>query len=189
MELVSFVDMVFILLVFFMVTSFSIKNPLKEITLSIPVPENERGRAQILVQLVDETHAFWMDESASEIVFEIENTLGYLSDEKQRDRIMQELVSRDVMTHDQLAEKIELLKKKAYDNPMDNYFVMIRCPNDLPYIHVIKIIKLFSNMTMRTISYGCVAGTLDEIKRCRRIHTVLEPRPDGSQRKNIAIDF
>jgi len=188
-EFVSFIDMVFILLVFFMVTSFSIKNPLEEISFSVPVPEYSPGRAQILIQLIDDRNVFWMDESASQIVAEVEQTLGYLSDERQRDRILEELFSRDVIGYGALRDKIENLKGRAFSNPSERYFVMIRCPNHLPYIHVIKVITFLSNTTFRNIKYGCVGGTLDEIKSCRRIHTLIEKRPDGTMRKNIVIDF
>ncbi|RKY75482.1 hypothetical protein DRQ07_11835, partial [candidate division KSB1 bacterium] len=89
-ELVSLIDLLFILLVFFLVTSFVVRLPLQERNISIPTPENKPGRAQIVIQLIDNNFIFWIDEDASSKVKEIENRMGYLS----RETLNREIVKR-----------------------------------------------------------------------------------------------
>ena len=188
-ELVSLIDMIFILLVFFLVTSFVIRLPFQERGLSVPTPENTLGRAQIVVQLLDERTVFWMDESASETVSEIEENFGYLSAARLRNRILNELINRNVMTYERFMVELDMLRDQANTDPNSRFFVLIRCPNEIPYYRVIEIIAKISDTSYRNIKYGCVGGTLREIRDCRRIYTVVETDAQGNRRKNIRIDF
>ncbi len=188
-ELVSFFDIIFNIFIFSVVTSFVAKIPLQERSLYIPTPENTLGRAQIVIQFIDGNHVFWLDESASELVTEMEENYGYLSDSRLRDQIFIELFSQNILTMQELDAKLSKLRLQANQNPHATYFLLIRCPNEIPYFRVLDIIANISDISFRNIKYGCVGGTLDEIQQCRRIYTVVETDAEGNSRKNIHIDF
>jgi len=188
-ELVSLIDMVFILLAFFLVTSYVIHMPLEERSVAVPTPSNDLGRAQIVIQFVDEERIFWIDESVASIVEEVEENFGYFSPERIKNRIFSELTDRNIFSSIQIEEKLEQLRSRADENPYAQFFVLIRCPNALPYYKVVNLITQLTETTYRNIKYGCVGGTLQEIQQCRRIYTVVEEDSQGRRRKNIRIDL
>ncbi len=188
-ELVSLIDMIFILLVFFLVTNFVIRMPMKERSLSVPTPENTLGRAQIVLQFIDDQHVFWLDESSADIVDQVESTFGYLSAANLRQRILNELVKQNTFSINVVDEKLKALCERASENAYARYFVLIRCPNELPYYHVINVITQLSETPYRNVKYGCVGGTLEDIQNCQRITIIVEDDVQGHRRKNILIDF
>ncbi len=188
LELVSLIDMIFILLVFFLVTSFVMRTPLQETILYIPTPENVLGRAQIVIQIIDKNRVLWLDDSASSIVEQIERNYGYLSETRLRNRIFSALINENILSFSQMQERLTLLCNRADENSFSDYFVLIRCPNEVPFSMVISIISKINDTRYRNIRYGCVGGTLDEIKNSRAIRTAVE-RYRGKIRKNIIIDF
>lgn len=188
-ELVSLIDMVFILLVFFLVTSFAIRLPLQERSLSIPTPENSLGRAQTVIQFIDDDRVFWLDEDATSMVEEIEDSLGYLSRDRLKNRIVTELIRRNTISFNRLDEELEALRMRAEQDTFARYFVLVRCPDEVPYFRVLDVMTKVSNTRYSNIKYGLVGGTLEEIRECRRIHTVMEVDARGRRRKNIRIDF
>lgn len=188
-ELVSLIDMIFILLVFFLVTSFVIRLPMQERSLYVPTPENQTGRAQILIQLLDDERVFWLDEQASSIVEQAEADYGYLSPERLRDRIVIQLIDRYTLSYDELESRLETLRDRANADPNARFFVLIRCPDALPYYRVVNILTFLSEARYRNLKYGCVGGTLDDIRSCRRVTVVAERDRDGSVRKNLLFDF
>ena len=188
-ELISLIDMVFILLVFFLVTSFVIQMPVQERSISIPTPENALGRAQIVLQYIDEDRVFWLDESATSVVEEIEENFGYLSPVRLKNRIISELIARNTFTITQIENKIEQLRTQAAQDPSSGFFILIRCPNEIPFFRVIDVITVLSDTPYRNIKYGCGGGTLSQIQQCQQIYTVVDEDDKGRQRKNIRIDL
>jgi len=188
-ELVSLIDLLFILLVFFLVTSFVVRLPLQERNISIPTPENKPGRAQIVIQLIDNNFIFWIDEDASSKVKEIENRMGYLSRETLNREIVKRLLKSYTISKNLFYLKLRNLVNRADRNPDHNYFVMIRCPDNLPYTDVIEIISRLTKSKYNNISYGCVNGSINDIKNCKSIKTVTENDSYGNRRNNIQIDF
>lgn len=188
-ELVSLIDMIFILLVFFLVTSYVIRMPLKEHTLYIPTPENERGRAQIMVQLIDASTVLWLDESASARIESIEEEYGYLSPSALRNRIIDALISENTIPFSELDARISRLKARAEADPHQRFFLLIRSPDAMPYIRIVDIVSRLSDSKYRNIKYGCVGGALKDIRNCRRVTTVYERDAEGRRRKNILFDF
>ena len=182
-------DMIFILLVFFLVTSFVIRTSYQERSLYVPTPKNTLGRAQILIQFIDEDHVFWMDETASNMVTQIERNYGYLSPVHLRNKILSDLISKNTLSLDELDVKLENLKTRAEKDPFANFFVLIRSPNEMPYFRIVNIIARLSNTKYGNIKYGCVGGTIAQLKKCKRIYTVVERDTHGKKRKNIRIDF
>ena len=188
-ELVSLIDMIFILLVFFLVTSFVIRMPLQERGLFLPTPKNTLGRAQIVLQMIDEEQAFWLDESVSSIVESVEQNYGYLSQERLKSIIFEQLIDDCTHNEEDILSKLYDLRDKADARPREKYFVLIRCPNEIPYYRVLDFIAILSDSKYRNIKYGCTAGTLDQIQNCKRIYTVVERDQNGKRRKNLRIDF
>jgi hypothetical protein len=175
--------------VFFLVTNFVIQVPPQERSMYIPTPKNEPGRAQIVLQYLDGNRVFWLDESISDVVSDIENNYGYLSSRNLRDRILATLLERNTITDVELDVKIQDLIVRADADPTSSFFILIRCPNSMPYFRVVDTMGKLTETKFLNIKYGCVAGTLEEIRNCRRISTVVERDDQGRQRKNIFIDF
>ena len=160
-ELVSLIDMIFILLVFFLVTSFAIKMPLQERALVVPTPENKTGRAQILIQIVNDQRYFWIDEQATRDVIAWEKQLFYLPD-RQKDRdILKRLARKFTMSAPQFNETLRNFVNQAKQNRQRKYFTIIRCPDEIPYIHVMEILSQLSQA--ENVEYGCLGGGMNEI--------------------------
>ncbi len=194
MQLVSLIDMAFILLLFFMVTIF-VANLLKqEQKIFVPTPKNEPGRAQILIQLLEDNKFVWIDKNATETVDRawkrIENEdwfwpLSHQQKEKRKTEIALHALLR-INPAAQLERKLKALVNEAKKTGA-KYFAIIRCPNEIPYSRVVDIIKILS--LAETIEYGCVGGTLDQISNCRSVQIVREKTKKGEERDNLWIDF
>lgn len=188
LELVSLIDMIFILLVFFLVTSFVIRMPLEERNLYVPTPKNEQGRAQIVIQIMSTDSSLWIDESASELVSRIEEDYGYESQERLKQRILNRLIRDSKVSNSEMINRLDRLCQGADQNPQANYFVLIRCPYEMPYSMVVELISRIHDTAYRNVRYGCVGGHLDDLRNCRKILTVVE-RVKGERRKSLLIDF
>jgi len=197
MQLVSLIDMVFILLVFFLVTIFIVREPREEMRLAVPTPENKPGRAQILIQLLPSDEFFMIDESAMPVVEsvfrDVENRFGYLSvqnlQQKKKEVVFRTLTERFTYPAEQLSHKIQQLLNKANRSPNEKYFVLIRCPDEVPYARVIEVIEKLSQAQYNNVIYGCVGGSLEEIRNCKQIRIVTEIDEKGIKRDNLWITF
>jgi len=136
-QLVSLIDLIFILLIFFIITSIMIKLTKGESRLYIPTPVNEPGEAQILIQILDEDHYLWIDRKMT------------------RDR-------------NQLFAEIESLKEASNFQSNREYFVLIRCPEHVPYHYATGIIERLSDNP--NFEYGCVAGSIEDIRSSPNIY-------------------
>lgn len=162
LTLVSLIDLIFILLLFFIITSVMIKLTKGESKLYIPTPKNEPGEAQILIQIIDEDEYLWLDHRAID-------TLRRNDDRHKTPREKIALLV-DEMKVDKagLYERLENLLSSTKTSLSREYFVLIRCPNFLPYFYATNIIeKLVDNPYFE---YGCVAGTIEEILSSKNIH-------------------
>lgn len=186
-QLHSLVDLAFILLLFFLVTSMMVQLAEKEQKLSLPTPENKPGRAQILVQLVDANQFIFLDQSANSIVQQVNNNYGFRSEEWRRQEIIRMMMSKMLLTRTQVLEKLAALRDRAAAIPEEINFVLIRCPDELPYYHVIDIIQAVSGLP--NIQYGCTGGSPDDIRNARRIYLREESEANGVRRENLVIDF
>jgi biopolymer transport protein ExbD len=160
-ELISLMDMTFILLIFFLVTSLNVKTlPLRERSLQIPTPENKPGRAQIVIQIIDENQLIWLDESANADVTAWDKELFYLlSDQKNRE-IVQRLIQKNTMDNAAFDLKMRGFIHEAKMNRNKTYFTVIRCPDQIPYTAVMKIISDLSQAD--NVEYGCLGGSADD---------------------------
>jgi len=161
-ELLSLIDMIFILLVFFLVTSFAIKMPLQERSLLVPTPENKPGRAQIFIQIIDENNIFWLDESANRDVATWDRELFYMLGDQKNTEIINRLIRKNSMSLDAFQDKLRSFIQEARSHRNRTYFTVVRCPDQVPYVVVIKILSLLSQA--ENVEYGCLGGTLDELR-------------------------
>jgi len=188
-ELVSLIDMIFILLVFFLVTSFVIHLPMQERSLYVPTPMEKEGEAQILIQLIDEERVFWIDEEASVVVEQIEADYGYLAPERLRDLIVARLVDRYTVSYDVLDNRLKALRKRAETDPSARFFVLIRCPDEMPYYQVMNLLAFLSDTRYRNLKYGCVGGRMEDIRNSRIVRVEARRDRQGHVRKNLLFDF
>lgn len=198
MGLISLMDVVFILLIFFLVSVFFASLPNEERKLFIPTPKNEAGSAQVLIQLVDENTFFYIDPQVTEkLVVDItgiDSRTG-LSDSRRlslkKDILMRQCtfpLQNPNTGRNNLLQKVNGLVTYANTHPEEEFFVVIRCPGALPYSRVIEIIQVLSKSSYKNIQYGCVGGDVDDIRNCRRIEKRLVSE-QGQIRKNVIIEF
>lgn len=189
LELVSLIDMILILLVFFLVTSFVMQLKYHEKGLYMPTPENKPGRAQIVLQLMENQRFFWLDETATDAIKELRTTYGFLPEPGRSRRVFSKLTEANVFTASALYPKIEALKSRAQEKPEATFFVLIRCPNALPYARVIDVIARLTENGLPNIRYGCIGGEMAELMALKRIQLKTRRDNSGALRENIAIDF
>lgn len=189
LELVSLIDMILILLVFFLVTSYVMQLKFQEEGLYVPTPENTRGRAQIVLQLMENGAFFWLDEKVSEEVQRLRATFGFLPEPDRSRSVVAELTKTHVFGQDRLAAKLAELKKRAQDHPEGTFFILIRCPNALPYARVIDVIADLTDAGLPNLRYGCVGGEMGELQSLRRIEVRSVRDESGAIRENITLDF
>lgn len=183
-QLHSLIDMAFILLLFFLVTSMLAKMGGSEQKLAIPTPKNEPGRAQVVIQIIDENRFWYLGEAARQAALEIlQNT--FLSDAAIKEEIIKSFRNLEC-DRSRLLSNIEALKAEAAQHSSNQYFVVIRCPDELPYGVVMDIIQALSGDA--NIRFGCVGGVLSDITQARRFSKAVESHGNMSQ-TNVIIDF
>lgn len=162
---------------------------MQERKLYLPTPQNKLGRTQILIQFIDDQRVFWLDETVTDVITEIEEDFGYLSNKRLRDKILDQLKSQQIISFDDLMIKLDQLKGKIDNNPSQKYFILIRCPYEMEFFQVIQVVETLSETQYGNIHYGCVGGSYDDIAQCQRITNVVEVDKNGHRTKNILIDF
>jgi len=160
-ELVSLIDMIFILLVFFLVTSFAIKMPLQERLLMVPTPEKKPGRAQIFIQIINENEIFWLDESANRDVEAWDRELFYLLGDQKNKEIIRRLIRTNTLSMGDFQQKLRDFIGEARLNRDRTYFSLIRSPDDIPYVTVMKILSSLSQAD--NVEYGCLGGKIEDL--------------------------
>jgi len=198
LQLISLMDVVFLLLLFFLVSVFFSSMPNEERKLFVPTPKNEPGYAQVLVQLIDDNSFFYIDPSMTEqLVREITEIDGrtYMSAAQRLSEKKQLLLQRNVFALtskgsivNNLRPKLETLVQTANNHPEEKYFVIIRCPDDIPYAAVIDVIQILSRARYKNIQYGCLGGTIADIQNSKSIEKKLV-NEDGAIRRNVVIQF
>ncbi|RMF62242.1 MAG: hypothetical protein D6743_12350 [Calditrichaeota bacterium] len=163
-QLVSLIDLIFILLIFFVITSILIKLTRGEARLYIPTPKNEPGEAQILIQILDEDKYLWVDHTAIDTL----NLYSYaLQDPLSPAAKVDLLLDKLVLSKRRLMERIALLKEASNGHRRKAYYVLIRCPDDLPYHYATSIVEEFVDNP--NFEYGCVSGTVEDIRNSRNL--------------------
>ena len=183
----SLIDMAFILVIFFAVTNIVVKMEKGEANVSVPLPKNQMGRAQVLIQLFGQETLqgyYFIDPTAADRVDQILNDYGYLPREQVQTKIIDYFQSR-FFDKSELMQNVEDIIKSA-QSKSEEYFFLIRCPEQMPYYHVIDIIQKISKVS--EIEYGCVEGSFDDV-RTADIQTVQTQNQDGIFQNNLVITF
>ncbi|MFQ5864173.1 MAG: biopolymer transporter ExbD [bacterium] len=163
-QMLSLIDLIFILLLFFIITSVMIKLTRGETKLFVPTPKNEPGEAQILIQIMDEDDYFWLDHTAVDTLNRYSYQLFNPDDPKAK---MDLLLTKMKLNSDLLNSRLEDLKKILSKDRNKEYFVLIRCPENKPYYYAINIIEQLVGLP--NLEYGCVSGTIEDIRQSRDI--------------------
>ncbi len=162
--MVSLIDLIFILLLFFLTTSIMIRYTKGESKLFIPTPKNEPGDAQILIQIIDEEQFLWIDYTAIDTL----NKYGYLLADPNDSKIQIDLLSSKMtINSEMLNQRLEKLLQSSSRLRKREYFVLIRCPNHLPYYYATNIIEYLIDNPY--FEYGCVSGTIEDIRYCKNL--------------------
>ncbi len=158
LQLVSLIDLIFILLIFFIISSILIRLSEGEARLYLPTPKNEPGEAQILIQILDRDNYIWLDHTAIDTLYHYSATSKKALATQSK---MAVLIDKMRVTRAGLIERIEQLKQEGRLNPARDYFVLVRCPHDKPYYYATDIIEDFADLP--NFEYGCVAGTVRDL--------------------------
>jgi len=160
--LVSLIDLIFILLIFFIVTSVMVRLTKGEAKLYIPIPKNEPGEAQILIQIIDGDRYLWMDHTAIDTL----NRYSYLfkSSNTPANKI-DLLLSKMTLNGETLFARVAKLKEALNMIERKEYFILIRCPDRLPYFYATNIMETLAGNPY--LEYGCVAGAIDDLRNSR----------------------
>jgi biopolymer transport protein ExbD len=184
-QFVSFMDMIFNLLLFFLVASYITTNSRVEKRFVFPTPKYELGSAEVFIQWIDESTVFWIDQEAS---VEVQRTLSeysYLTPGEQSRTVIGVLQDRSRLDAGRLLQRLQSLVQTADSNPGKKYFVLLRCPNQIPYSVVLDVVARLADARYNNVEYGTVGGTLDQLQLSVLENTDIQ----GNLRKIIRIDF
>jgi biopolymer transport protein ExbD len=177
--------MIFNLLLFFLVTSYIATNSRTEKRFVFPTPKNELGSAEVFIQWIDEGTVFWIDQSSSIEVQRVLNQYSYLNPEEQSRTVIGILNDRSRLDSEAFLERLQSLMQTADSNPGKKYFVLLRCPNQIPYATVLGVVAKLTEARFNNVEYGTVGGTIDQLK----LNVLENTDGEGNVRKIIRIDF
>lgn len=163
-QMISLIDLIFILLLFFIITSVMVNLTRGESKLYIPTPKNEPGEAQILIQIIDENRYLWLDHTAIDTLYEYSEALPNPKDVRAKIDL---LVEKMTLDQDALFARLEELLESSNSATKKDYFVLIRCPNALPYHYAISIVERLADNPY--FEYGCLAGSLDDMRASKTL--------------------
>lgn len=161
-QLVSLIDLIFILLIFFIMTSVLIKITRGEAKLYIPTPKSEPGEAQVLIQILDRDKYLWIDHTAVDTLYRYRSELPDANDSKTKVDL---LLSKMVVDVAGLKDRLQGLESFSSGRLHKEYFILIRCPDDLPFYYAIEIVEMLVHNP--NLEYGCVSGTISDIKESK----------------------
>ena len=178
-------DMIFNLLLFFLVASYIATNTKTEKRFVFPTPKNELGSAEVFIQWIDEGTVFWIDQSSSVEVQRILNQYSYLTPEEQSRTAVGILHDGNRLDSGALLQRLQSLVRTADSNPGKKYFVLLRCPNQIPYTVILDVVAKLTEARFNNVEYGTVGGTLEQLK----LNVLENTDGEGNLRKIIRIDF
>ncbi len=182
-QLHSLIDMAFILLLFFLVTSMLANMGGTEQKLALPTPINRPGEAQIVIQIVDQDRFWFLGNDVRNMAV---NVLQLPYSETDKKNQILDIFRKSSCNMASLDDRLNRLKKEAAENPSRQYFVLIRCPDEMPYGLVMEILNKL--MDRPNIQYGCAGGSVKDFENASqfRIETV---HTGGATQQNVVIQF
>lgn len=163
--LTPLIDMVFLLLIFFLVTSYVGTGVISEQTLLVPTPIQKEGVMNILIQLyktkTGDLRAYYIDSSINEVYRRIDAGSDYRFNFVTKDPTIKAKRVFQVIEWD-YDLSINALKKrlKELESSKTSLFIGVRCPYDVPYFEAIEVT---SDIPVRSrfgwpIRYGFIEG-------------------------------
>jgi len=165
LQMVSLIDLIFILLIFFIITSILVRMSDGESRLYLPTPKNEPGEAQILIQIIDDDQYVWLDHTAIDTLYHY--TDGGNVHLATADKLSM-LLDKMRVNESELNRRIELLKQDKLTTSVSGYFVLVRCPQELPYYYATDILEKVADLP--NFEYGCVGGSLAELQNSKDVY-------------------
>jgi biopolymer transport protein ExbD len=184
-QLVSCMDMIFNLLLFFLVTSNIATNSKLEKSFVFPTPKYDLGSAEIFIQWIDDRSVFWIDQAASAQVQRVLDQYSYMNPDEQNRETVALLKVQNQLNQDQFDRRLRAVIETADANPGKKYFALLRCPNEVAYERVIDAVAKLSAAKYGNVEYGCVGGALSEM----RMSVLEKTDEEGNLRRLIQIDF
>jgi biopolymer transport protein ExbD len=178
-------DMIFNLLLFYLVTSYMATNAKVEKRFIFPTPKTDLGTAEIFIQWIDDHTVFWIDQGASGDIQRILDQNSYLAPQDQSRAAIGLLKERNLLDLDRLRKNLHALVQTADSNPGKKYFVLLRCPNEIPFFEVMDVVAELSDAKFGNIEYGTVGGTIGDMQ----FGVIENTDANGNLRKLIRIDF
>jgi hypothetical protein len=189
--LTPLIDTVFLLLIFFLVTSYVGSGVITEQRLTVPTPLQREGEMNILIQLYEtnrgELRAYYIDDSINGAY----GVIYYGKDERFNSvtknpgiltqRLFQVIEWDYERSFASLKNQLERLKDSRY-----SLFIGIRCPFDVPYF---KIIELTSTLPKESrhgwpIRYGFMEGDRESLFKA-----VVRPAMQRDRVTSLLIDL
>ncbi len=159
LQMVSLIDLIFILLIFFIISSILIRMTDGEAQLYLPTPKNEPGETQVMIQIIDADSYVWLDHTAIDTLLHYsENGTRRLSTEAKVDL----LVDKMSLDSRRLGQRIERLKQEVNAKPDLDFFVLVRCPDELPYYFATNVVEKLVDSPH--FQYGCVGGSIADLR-------------------------
>ncbi len=176
LPLIPLFDMVFLLLLFFLVTQVMTAKTKNYQTVVMQTPENIEGEAQILLQVIDDNRYIWIDEHVwRNIVKQLKAKYGAQLDGAPNRTALYRTEINNIapLDWDGLKTQINDFKQSAAasnnmrNDELVNYYILVRCPDGFQYGKLLHIIKLMTQDEQGNpiyyIDYGCVGGSWDDV--------------------------
>lgn len=199
LQLISLFDVVFLLILFFLVTRVISVIGVDINEVAVRVPENEEGEAQICIQVTTprdngNVGFYWIDSDSVRTTIErTRRALGLTADDTtDRGTIRLALANLPLLDKSMIKEKISILKNRLLRNLRENYFVVIRCPGENSYSDLIEIIDALKgrgSANVPNLQYGCIEGSFDQILNAQRMEYRRVDVGRGRQQNVLRIAF
>lgn len=201
---VSLIDVVFLLLVFFLVTNLISQIGRTEQRFYVRTPENIPGVASICIQIIDESKYLWLDsEIGDEIHRRLKERYGAhlykVSHKVMTDLIVEELKGLPRFNWEQLRWRAEEFKRSVErrntrrPGVIEEHYFLIRCPDDYPYHRLLDLLKMIKfdeqGRGIEYLSYGTTGGNIEDIFQTRQATFKLERVGSAMMRRVLTITF
>jgi hypothetical protein len=153
--------------------------------LALPTPQYQVGTAEYFIQWIDANTVLWIDHGSAEPMKRMLDDNSYLlPDREALQRVVREgLRQQNAWSAARLEGQIDALVRESNARPDRRTFVLLRCPNEIPYRTVMESLARLSEG--RFVEYGCIGGSFDQL----RFDVPERTDRDGNLHRSIRIDF
>lgn len=189
--LTPLIDMVFLLLIFFLVTSYVGTGVISEQKLLVPTPIQKEGEMNILIQLYKSNNGdlrcYYIDYTINQVYRRIvegrEYRFGTLSTDPKvvTDRVFQVIKLDYDLSINALKSRLQELTSST-----TSLFIGVRCPYDVPYFEAVEITSIIPTTSRYgwPIRYGFIEGEKETLFSAN-----IRPEWSGNRINSILIDL